>query len=336
MLRTEIDVFRTLSGHWPSRLIYVAVKTGVVDALASGALAAEELARRAGVMEAPLRRVLGPLVALGVLAEPESGVFGLTEVGRSLCKGTRARLGSLALLTWEEMGRAWDALPAALRTGETSFEIAHGRSSFEHYRDHPDRGRLFGEAMVGLASFLHGGIMSEYDFSPYRCVVDVGGGHGQLLASILAANPAARGVLFDRPAVVELAGDLLGKAGVIDRCERIGGDFFESVPAGGDLYVLSNVLHNWGDAEATQILESCRRAMAPEGRILVVEMVLSEEYELELAREADLNMMVLFGGRERTAAELDALFAQARLRRIGLRPVQPMTCLVEAARCEEV
>lgn len=333
-LHHSMDIFKTLSGHWRPRLLHLAVKMGIVEALTGGPLPAGELARRAGVKAEPLSRVLRGLVHLGVLAEPETDAFHLTELGSCLRAGAPEGLAGFALLSGEEMSRAWDALPDALRTGETAFRIAYGQGYFDYYDTHPDRGRLFGEAMAGLARHLYSRVTSEYDFSPYRRVVDVGGGYGLLLSLVLGKNPDCTGVLFDRPAVVERAGELLGHAGVLARCERIGGDFFESVPPGGDLYVLSNIVHDWDDEPARRILRSCRRAMEPSSRLLLVEMVLSPGYEPELAREADLNMLVLAGGRERTAPELDALLSSAGFRRTAIQPVQPMTCLVEAVPAE--
>jgi hypothetical protein len=329
MLKDAFDIFKTLSGHWRPRLIYFAVKLGIIEALLEGSLSGAELARRAGVKVDPLLRVLRGLVRLGILEEPETHRFALTEVGRSLRPGAPEGLASLAILAGEEHDLAWRSLPEALRTGEIAFEVAHQQSYFKYLEGHQERARLWSEAMGGVAGFLYPRVTAEHDFSQYRRVVDVGGGYGKLLSLILTANETCRGVLFDRPAVVERAGHLLPPS-VRARCEMVGGDFFESVPSGGDLYVLSNVLHDWDDSHARRILQTCRRAMSRDARLLLVEMVLSSEYEPELARGVDLVMLVLFGGRERTAEEFHALLSSAGFQLAAIKPVQPMTCLVEA------
>lgn len=329
MLKTPFDIFKTLTAHWQSRLIYLSVKLGIVEALSAGPTPLTQLASRAEVKPEPLSRMLRGLVKLGLLSEPRPDTFELTALGESLRPGAPSGLAGFALLSGEEMWRAWDALPEALRTGETPFQLAHGQAYFDYYDSHPDRARLFGEAMAGLAGFLYPKVTAEHDFSQYGRIVDIGGGYGFLLSAILAKHPHLRGVLFDRPHVVERAGASLERAGVLSRCERVGGDFFESVPSGGDLYVLSNVIHDWDDEHALRILKSCRRAMGQTSKILLIEMVLSSDFEPELAREADLNMLVLAGGKERTKDEMELLLARGGFALSSIRAVQPMTCLVE-------
>ena len=153
--------------------------------------------------------------------------------------------------------------------------------------------------------------MRSYDFSDVGVLVDVGGGEGALLANILAANPGVGGVLFDQEHVVAGAGDLLERAGVADRCEVVAGSFFEAVPGGGDAYLLKSVVHDWDDAEAVEILRSCRKAMGGTGKLLVVEPVIGPGNEPDPAKYSDLNMLVILGGRERTASEFERLYAEA-------------------------
>jgi hypothetical protein len=191
---------------------------------------------------------------------------------------------------------------------------------WEHRAAHPEEGEIFDAAMTGLSAPVAEAIVQSYDFSNISVLVDVGGGEGGLLATILAANPTLRGVLYDLPHVVAAAGALLERAGVADRCEVVGGSFFEAVPRGADAYLLKSVIHDWDDAEAIQILGKCRAAVADTGRILVVEPVIRPGNEPDPAKYMDLNMLVMLGGRERTADDFERLYAEAGFRMTSIVP----------------
>jgi hypothetical protein len=328
----ELELLKVVAAQWASQSIYAAVKLGVIDTLEreGGTCDAAELARRSETHAEPLSRVLRALVKLELLEEPQPARFQLTELGRCLRTDAPGALASWDLLWGVEFQRSWCHLLPALRTGETAFNQVHGMGLFEYLQTRPERARLFDSAMTGLASFLYAQVPRAYDFSGFGTIVDVGGGHGHLLASILQHAPGARGVLFDQPHVIGSAGEVFRQAGVAGRCEQVAGDFFASVPGGGDLYVLSNIVHDWDDTRAAHILHNCRRAMPHQGRLLLVEMMLSSEHEPDLARMTDLNMLTLTGGKERTEAEFVALLASAGFRLTSVRPLQPMTCLIEA------
>jgi hypothetical protein len=202
---------------------------------------------------------------------------------------------------------------------------------FDYFARHPEADRVFNEAMIGWTTQVAGAVAGTYDFSPFGTVVDVGGGYGTLLAAILQRNPNTRGVLFDQPHVVADAEGFLTTAGVADRCARVGGDFFAAVPAGGDAYVLSQILHDWDDERCVTILGQCRRAMPNHGKLLVVELVLPEGEEPFFGKWLDLHMLVMAGGRERTAAEYDALFRAAGFALARVIPTPPGPSVVEAA-----
>jgi len=334
MIQSEYDVCKILIADWASRSLYVAVKMGIIDALEKGPLDIADLARRAGAKEEALYRVLSGVVRLGVLEEPNPGLFRLTAVGRCLRTGDPSGLASFAIMLGEEFRDALSDLEGAIRTGGASFDRVHGARLYEYLRARPERSRLFGDAMKGLARHSSLQMMSEHDFAPYRRIVDVGGGDGYLLATILSQNPAAHGVLFDQHHVIAAGSASLESAGVLSRCERIGGDFFESVPPGGDLYVLSKIIHNYDDSRAQIVLRACRRAIAPGGRLLLVEVALGSDREPELGRHLDLVMLVLTGGRERTAKQMEALLSASGFNLLGIKAMQPMTCLIEAAPTE--
>jgi len=232
---------------------------------------------------------------------------------------------ALAITYNEELYRAWGDVLHSVLTGQPAFEHHFGMPVFAYYAQHPESDRVLNEALAGYTHQVARGVAGTYDFSPFGTVVDVGGGYGALLATILRSNPKARGILFDQPHVVTGAEELLTAAGVADRCARIGGDFFSAVPGGGDAYLLSQILHDWDDDRSVAILRQCRRAMASHGKLLVVEYVLPPGNEPFFGKWLDLHMLVVASGRERTAAEYDTLFRAAgfALARVLPTPVGP-------------
>ena len=210
--------------------------------------------------------------------------------------------------------RSWGDLLHSVRTGESAFRHLHGADLWEWRERRPEEGAGFDRAMTALSRRVAQATVAAYDFSRFRRTVDVGGGHGAMLAAVLAAHPAARGVLFDQPGVVAGAAEVLRGAGVAERCEVVGGSFFEAVPSGGDAYLLKAILHDWDDAEAGAILRNCRRAIGLGGALLVVERVVAPPNEDPVTKFSDLNMMVMTGGRERTEEEFAALLADAGFR----------------------
>jgi O-methyltransferase domain len=219
----------------------------------------------------------------------------------------------MSLARWVRR-RSWDDLLYSVRTGEIAFPRVHGVEIFDYLCQHPDAAEVFQQAMTANTTRSGAAITQIYDFTGAKRIVDVGGGHGLFLATVLRAYPALRGVLFDQPEVVESASINLAAADVADRCEVVGGDFFAEVPQGGDLYLLRQIIHDWDDARATLILANCLRAMPPTGKVLVVEGVVSEDYQQSLpVLQLDLEMLVNYGGRQRTKEEYSALFAAAGL-----------------------
>ena len=229
----------------------------------------------------------------------------------------------------EEQYRAWGELLHSVRTGEMAFDHQFGTGYFAYLAQHPEADRVFNEAMTGWTHQLVGAVVDTYDFSPFKTTVDVGGGYGTLLAAILRRNPGARGILFDQPHVVASAEEHLATSGVAARCTAVGGDFFAAVPA-GDAYALAQILHDWDDERCVVIFEQCRRAMSDHGKLLVVELVLPRGDEAFFGKWLDLHMLVLLGGRERTAAEYDALFRAAGFELARVVPTPPGPSVVEA------
>ena len=330
----SVALLQLAAGFWISRAISVAAKLGIADLLGEGPRGCDDLARATGVHAPTLYRLLRALAGVGVFAEAEDGRFALTPMAECLRTDAPNSIRAYAIMLGEDwFWRAWGDLPHSVATGESGFEHVHGMPLFEYFRREPEQAALFDEAMSNRSRQVDAAVLAAYDFAGISKLVDVGGGHGALLASILAAHPEMRGVLFDLPQVVEGAKGRLGADGLLDRCEIVGGDFLLAVPAGGDAYLLKHVLHDWDDERAAAILKSCHRAMAPGARLLVVEIVITPGNVPSFGKLLDLNMLVMFrGGRERTRAEYEALFAAAGFDLTRVVPTASLANVLEGAR----
>jgi O-methyltransferase domain/Dimerisation domain len=323
-------LLQMMTGYWVSQAIHVAAKLGIADLLADGPVDCEDLALATNTHAPSLRRVLRALASVGVFTEVSPGSFALTPLAELLRTETPGSMRALAIMYAEEQYRAWGELLHSVRTGETAFEQQFGMGYFEYLAQHPESDRVFNEAMTGWTHQLVGAVVDTYDFSAFKTVVDVGGGYGALLAAILQNNSGMRGILFDLPHVVASAEEQLAATEVADRCTFVGGDFFAEVPAGGDAYVLSQILHDWDDERCVAILGNCRQVIPDHGKLLVVELVLPPGDEPFLGKWLDLHMLVLLGGRERTAAEYNTLFRAAGFELARVVPTPPGPSVVEA------
>lgn len=319
-----------INGYQTSAAIGAVATLGVPDALASGPALVAEIALRVRADAGALERVLRALCAIGLFERLEDGRYGLTAMGamlRSDVPGSVRRAAMIATDEWH--WRPYGHLVQTLRGGEAGFRAAHGCTFWEYLERHPDKGAMVDGSMARIAAARAAVLARSYDFTAIGKVVDVGGGQGGLLTSILTAHPHLTGVLLERPSVAETARALLAKAGLAARCEVTTGDFFIDVPGGGDLYVLSWILHDFGDDEAVRILQRCRAAMGPSSKLLVVELVLPPAGAPHppsaaevLARTVDLEMLAVVGGRERTEAEFGAMFGQAGLSLARVMPLE--------------
>lgn len=323
-------LLQMMTGYWISKAIYVAAKLGVADHLAGGPRSAEDLAVATQSHAPALYRVLRALASIGVFTEVEPGRFALTPMAELLRSGTPDSMRALAIMYAEEQYRAWGDALYSVRTGQPAFEHAFGMPYFNFFATHPEASQVFNEAMVGWTTQLTDAVVAAVDFSSFGTVVDVGGGHGALLAAILKSSPAARGTLFDLPHVVESAEPFLTAAGVADRCARVGGDFFATIPAGADAYALAQILHDWDDERSLAILRQVRQAIPEHGKLLIVELVLPEGNEPFLGKWLDLHMLVLLGGQERTVAQYAMLLRAAGFELTGVVPTSEPQSIVEA------
>lgn len=310
-----------IAAHWQSQLIYVAAKLGIADALANGPLTVDEIAARVGAHVPSLRRVLRALASLGIFASDAHGRYHLTRLAQTLRSDHPESLRDFALMLVDDYNwSAWGALEHAVRTGSNAFAQVHGAPAFDWMRMHPDKERMFSASMASLSVLENAAVARAYAFGKLRKVVDVGGAHGHLLVAILRSYVRVRGVLFDQPAVIEeaLKAGYVSEPDVGGRCEALSGDFLQSVPAGADAYVLKYIIHDWDDDRSVRILENCRRAMAPDGRVLVIEHVVTPGNRFDWGKLVDINMMVIMGSQERTRHEFSRLFGRAglQLRRV--------------------
>src|SRR5215831_19381084 len=280
-------------GFWISRAICVVARLGIADLLKDGPLDTKTLAAAVGVHAPSLSRVLRTLASVGIFAEGEDGRFGLTPQAEPLLRDATDSLRDYILLVGEEWySRPSDHLLHSVQTGRPAFEQVHGADFFTFLTRDPAAAAVFDAAMTSRSAQENDAIAAACDFSGLGTVIDVGGGHGSLLAAILRANPGLRGVLFDRPQAVAEARHQLEATGLRGRCEVVAGDFFGSVPAGGDAYILKRVIHDWDDDRAAAILRNCHHARPEHGRLLLSELVLPPGNEPSLGKLFDLLMRV--------------------------------------------
>jgi hypothetical protein len=327
----EQTVLRIAQGYQLSQALYVAAKLGVADALASGPLSADSIAARVDARAAELRRVLCGLAAGGVFTELDDGSFSLNDASAALRANAPGRVRDVVINFGEEMYRAFGELLQTVRGGETAFELVYGKPLFDYYADNP-RAEASGSARMLARTLPVARELAQVDVvGDARTLVDVGGGTGTVLVELLDRHPTLRAVLLERPGVLELARAYLSERGVDARCELVEGDFFASVPPGGDLYLLKSVLHDWDDQHCVTILRNCRQAMHSGSRLLLVESVMPAGDARHPARMLDTVMMILTpGGVERSEKQYGQLVEQAgfRLRRVLL--TQSPVSVIEA------
>jgi precorrin-6B methylase 2 len=305
--------------------------------LAQGPQSTEVLARETRAHAPTLHRLLRALASLGVIDELEPGRFGLNALGAQLRTGVPDSVRNLALTFGSErVWRVWGELGHSIRTGTPAMRYVFGMHGFEYLAGHPQEAAVFNEAMAEITRQVARAVVAGYDFTPFSAIVDVGGGNGTLIASILNAAPRLRGIVFDSPSGSAEASRQLQASGLMERCEVIAGDFFRSVPRGADAYILKSIIHDWDDERSATILKNCREAISPDGKLLVIERVMPERIDALGGHQRwtmlDMHMLVMLGGRERTADEFQALLAAAnfKLKRTLLLPEATGFSLIEA------
>jgi hypothetical protein len=328
-----------LNGFAVSQIVCTAAQLELAEHLAAGPATLEQLAAATRAHAETLHRLLQACCLLGLARHDDTtGRYHATPLLELLGHDAPRSLSGVARLYGVEYFRAWSELLHTVRTGGSAFERSHGATLWSHLAADDQAAAAFAQAMTFNVRRHIPRILEAHDFSAAGTIVDVGAANGELLAAILSSYPSARGIAFDLPRVAERSGTVFEARGLAGRCQVVTGDFFEAVPAGGDLYLLKAVLHNWDDERAAWILRSCRAAMAPGARLLVIETPgpdpatgAAVRDELPLVMK-DLWMMVLFGSRDRTAGEYVRLIEDAGFAEVGVVPGTANPALIQAIR----
>jgi hypothetical protein len=334
-----------LNGVHVAGAIGCVAKLGIPDLVEAGPQSAHELAAQIGAHPGALYRLLRATASVGVLAEGPDGKFSQTPLSAVLRRDAQPTLRALAIMgasAWHMRG--WERLEYSVRTGRTALDEIFGKPLFEHFQQNPAEAQIFNDAMTSLSMIDSPAIADAYSFEGVGSVVDVAGGHGLLLATILARYPNLKGTLFDAPHVIAGAKDgplkpFLGRLGPSNearlgpsndvRCTLVAGDMFASVPAGADAYMMKHIIHDWPDERCIQLLKLCRNAVNPGGRLLVVDCVIQPGNEFSPAKFLDLQMLLFPGGRERTEQEFRDLLAASRWRLNRIVPTAAGEAVVE-------
>jgi hypothetical protein len=328
-------------GAQTAQILYVAAKLGLADPIQDGRRTATDLAGALGVDAVALRRVLRGLVAISVCAEGGDGQFELTPVGEYLRADHPDSVQSRVILNGEVHYALWADILTTVRTGESASQHVFGMPFYDHLARHPEVGSVFDRAMTsaGWVRYRFRPAVEAYDFGQFRRIVDVGGGNGTLMVELLKTYSQPNGIVFDVPRLSEAARQKIDAAQLTARCEFVGGNAFEAVPAGGDAYVLSNFLVSWGDDEALVPLRNCRKAIAPRGKLLIAEWVMPTGGELREGLRfwdtvmMDLIMLAAFGSRSgyvRTQSEFHTLLHAAGFTLTAVIPTAASISVIEA------
>ena len=319
-------------GKAVNQAIYVATRLGLPDLLANGSRNVSDLARQTHTHANTLYRLMRALAGFALFVEVEPGCFELSPLAQPLRSDTPDSVRHFVMMLGSDWHtRAWSHLLRSVETGETAFGLAHDTMLFDYLDAHPADFDVFNKAMTELTRVDAEVVKAAYDFSPYRKVVDIGGGHGEMLAAILADYPHLSGMLLEIPTVAQGARERMNSLGLAERIEVVNGSGFEGVPTGGDLYLMKHVIQGWRDSEAVILLRHIRDAILVNGRLLIVETVIPEGNDPHLSKISDLEMLVLTpSGRERTAAEYSELLSKAGFNLMNVLPTQSYLFIMEA------
>lgn len=316
-----------------TQALYVVAKLGVADLLAEKPLPVSELAARTDTHERALYRVLRSLASVGVFEETDPKVFALTPYAEPLRSDAPNSLRNGAIFMGEEWHwRVWGNMLYSVRTGKPAWGHVHGAEVFDHLAENQEWAEIFNRAMTDGSAGTAPVVVESYDFSSFRTITDIAGGHGYLLAQILKANPNLKGILFDVPSVIAGASAMLEKEGVATRIEKVSGDFFTSVPSGSDAYMMKHIIHDWDDERSIKILKSIRKAMPDHGKVLIIETVVPAGSEPHYSKLLDLEMLTSPGGLERTPEEYKELLSAADLRLARIIATQSPYSIIEAVK----
>jgi C-methyltransferase len=328
----EQVLMQMATGKWVSKTLSVVADLGVPDLLRGGPRSAGDLAVTLNINADAFYRLLRAASGVGVLTELPERRFennALSDLMRTDAPGSLR-----AMVRWigeDSAWLAWNGLGYSVKTGEPAFDHLLGAQVFDHFKTHPEAGQIFNDAMVSFTGVTGAAVAGAYDFSSFKTIVDVGGGHGALLAMIAAEHPAVRGIVFDRPEVMAGATAFLAAQRLAERIQTVPGSFLDAVPAGADAYIMKHIIHDWDDERSAAILSNCRKVMAPGGRVLIVEQIVTDRPDAAFVKVLDLEMLVMTsGGRERTEVEFGRLLQRAGLTMTRVVATASPVSIVEA------
>ncbi|MEL6776941.1 MAG: methyltransferase [Cyanobacteria bacterium J06597_16] len=330
-LAHQSALIKMASATWVSKTVYVAAKLGIADLLSEGPKSSTELAAATQTDAPSLFRLLRALASLGIFTETEPSCFALAPTGHFLRSDIPDSLRGMAILHGEDDYKAWDCLLNSVKTGESAFKKLYDMPVFEYMKQNAASAKTFDAAMTSYSSTAIPAILSGYDFSNTTVLLDVGGGVGSLLVAILQANPHLKGILCELPPVIEKAEAFVANSKMAERTQLVAGDFFKSVPSGADTCLLKHIIHNWDDDEAIAILEKCRQALTTDGKLLLVEHIITPGDTPCFGKLFDVSMLLWCeGGKERTELEYNDLLRRAGFELTQVIPTQTPLSMIEA------
>ncbi|GAA6617658.1 methyltransferase [Scytonema sp. NUACC26] len=315
-----------IAGFWIARSIYLAAMLGVTDWFDDRPKTIAQLAAATNTEPRSLYRLLRALASVGIFTEVSERCFALTPLAVTLKSDCP---GSMRYVAMAQMGEdhslGWSNGLHSLRTGETAFDAVAGMSAWDYYAQHPEAGQIFSESMTGMLAPVSQAVAEIYDFSEFKTIVDVGGAQGSLVTAIVRSHPHLKGILFDLPEVI-------ANVSVDDNIQPIAGNFFESVPSGGDVYLMRAIIHDWDDEKSSIILKNCHQAMPARGKLLLVESIIPTGNEPSLTKLIDVLMLMMTGGRERTEEEYRLLLRSSGFELTRVIPTSSMLSIIEAVK----
>jgi hypothetical protein len=322
-------MLQLLNGAHVAGAVSCLARLGIPDLLEAGPRSAEDMAREIGAQPRALYRLMRATACVGVLSEGPDGKFSETPMSAVLRKNANPSLRNLAILGGREWhGQGWSRLEYCVRTGKQALDQVYGMPIFQYLTQHPDEAQIFDDTMTELSAIDGPAVADAYSFDGIRSIVDVAGGHGFLLATILARNPQMRGTLYDAPHVIEGARNGPLKP-LMERCTLASGDMFSSVPDGADVYIMKHIIHDWPDDLCLKILRACRKNVTSKGKLLVVDSVIQPGNDFSPSKFLDLQMLIFPGGRERTEEEFRELLAAGGWKVNRIIPTRAPDSIVE-------
>ena len=330
-VRHSLALIKMITSYWVTQSLHVVAKLGVADLLKDGPKSSDELAKSVGADARSLYRLLRAVASVGIFSEVKSGHFALTPMGELLQTGVPGSLRAAAIMHGEKwQWQPWGELLESVKNGKSPFKRMFGSTIYDYFSENAEANEIFNSAMTNFSDWENSLILNSYDFSSVHRLIDVGGGQGNLLTSILEANPTMKGILFDLPHVIQSAIGHIEAKGLTARCELISGDYFESVPPYGNTYLLKRIIHGWDDEQAVALLKNCYRAMPDNGKLLLIEMVIPPGNEPFLGKLLDLHILLMRGGHERTSTEYRTLLDAAGFKLTKIIPTRSPLSFIEA------